>query len=166
LGTGTHEGPEVILRASFAGREHQWLGRIVRTEGEIDARSRMVHVIAQVQDPYGTADSSLSTDGVGSLGERPPLAVGLFVRAEIAGPVAKGVIAIPRSAIRNDQRILVVDRENRLRKRAVEIIRIDRDEVLIRTQLAEGERICTSPLQVAVEGMQVEPVMARVERGS
>jgi len=157
--TNAFEGPEVILRTSFAGREHEWRGTVVRTEGEIDARSRMVHVVAQVEDPYGRASVE------GSI-ERPPLAVGLFVRAKIAGSIAKGVIAIPRSAIRNDQRVLIVDRENRLRERKVEIIRIDQEEVLIRTQLGEGERICTSPLQVAVEGMQVQPVTAQAERGS
>ena len=158
----TTEGPTAILRASFAGLEHEWQGTVVRTEGEIDARSRMVHVVAQVKDPYGRT----STQGSEGSTARPPLAVGLFVRAEIAGSVAKGVIAIHRSAVRNDQRILIVDGENRLRERQVEIIRIDQEEVLIRTQLAEGERICTSPLQVAVEGMQVEPVLAQVERGS
>jgi RND family efflux transporter MFP subunit len=160
--TNAFEGPEVILRTSFAGREHEWRGTVVRTEGEIDARSRMVHVVAQVEDPYGRA----SAQGPEGSIKRPPLAVGLFVRAEIAGSVAKGVIAIPRSAIRNDQRILIVDGENRLRERQVEIIRIDQEEVLIRTQLGEGERICTSPLQVAVEGMQVQPILAQAEPGS
>jgi RND family efflux transporter MFP subunit len=149
----TSAGPEVILRANFAGSEHQWRGRIVRTEGEIDPRSRMVHVVAQVEDPYGSA----RTDS-GEARDRPPLAVGLFVRAEIEGSVARGVIAVPRSAIRNSQRILIVDSDNRLHERPVEVLRIDREEVLVRLELAAGERICTTPMQVVVEGMQVNPV--------
>ena len=68
-------GPEVVLRAEFAGRVHEWLGRIVRTEGEIDPRSRMVHAVARVADPYGRGDDP----------DRPPLAAGLFVEAEIRG---------------------------------------------------------------------------------
>ena len=36
--------------------------------------------------------------------------------------------------------------------------RIEKDDVLIRTKLAPRERICVSPLQVVVEGMQVRPV--------
>ena len=162
-GANTGQGPEVILRASFAGREHEWRGRIVRTEGEIDARSRMVHVVARVEDPYGTGTAENEGDPPG---QRPPLAVGLFVRAEIAGPVVRNVIPLPRSAIRGGERILVVDGENRLRERAVEIIRIEQEEVLIRVELAEGERICTSPLQIAVEGMRVEPVAAKTEQRS
>ena len=33
--------PRVTLRATFAGTAHEWQGRIVRTEGEIDPVSRM-----------------------------------------------------------------------------------------------------------------------------
>jgi hypothetical protein len=113
----------------------------------------MVHVVAQVEDPYGSA----RTDS-GETRNRPPLAVGLFVRAEIEGSVARGVIAVPRSAIRNSQRILIVDSDNRLHERPVEVLRIDREEVLVRLELAAGERICTTPMQVVVEGMQVNPV--------
>ena len=67
------EGASVELRADFAGAEHTWQGRVVRTEGEIDPKTRMVHVIARVDDPYRRS------------GNRPPLAVGLFVEAQILG---------------------------------------------------------------------------------
>ena len=154
-------GPEVILRARFAGAEHQWQGKLVRTEGEIDPRSRMVHVVARVKDPYGLDAREGEADP-----NKPPLAVGLFVRAEIEGSVAEGVITVPRSAIRNDQRVLLVDADNRLRERQVEVLRIDREKVLIRVALSAGERLCTTPMQVVVEGMQVEPVLAETETPS
>lgn len=51
------EGPEVILRAVFAGRPFEWRGRIVRTEAEIDAKSRMMNVVARVDDPYRESDA-------------------------------------------------------------------------------------------------------------
>ena len=51
--SGRIRGPAVTLRAEFAGRIHEWQGRIVRTEGEIDPHTRMVHVVAEVQNPYG-----------------------------------------------------------------------------------------------------------------
>jgi RND family efflux transporter MFP subunit len=159
-GAQTDEGPEVILHTTFAGREHQWFGRIVRSEGEIDPRSRMVHVVARVENPYGAPRARPEDGEAVRTDERPPLAVGLFVQAEIAGPPARDAIAVPRSALRNDQQILVVDTDNRIQRRDVEVIRIDREDVLIRLSLAHGERICISPLQVVIEGMQVEPIMA------
>jgi len=144
------EGPLVRLRARFAGVEREWLGRIVRTEGEIDARSRMVHVVARVEHPY-EIDANSS-------GARAPLAVGLFVQAEIEGSVMEDVLVIPRYAMRDDSHVLVVDTEDRLHTRTVEVLRIDRDEVLISSDLAAGERICISPIQIVVEGMQVKPI--------
>jgi len=145
----TAHQPKVRLRARFAGQEHEWSG-VVRTEGEIDARSRMVHVVARVDDPYGMKHDR---DG------KPPLAVGLFVRAEIEGPLAEDVIVIPRYALRDERHILIVDADDRLHTREVEVLRIDGDDVLIQGALAPGERICVSPLQVVVEGMRVRPML-------
>ena len=154
-------GPEVRLTARFAGSDRTWIGRIVRTEGEIDARTRMVHVVARVEDPYGTQTNE--TTGSTEISSRVPLAVGLFVKAEIDGPIAEGVLVVPRSAIRNDDRILVVDRQDRLYSRAAEVLRIDRDDVLLRVELSPGDRICVSALQVVVDGMQVRPISVSAE---
>lgn len=142
------EPADVRLSATFAGQRAEWQGQLVRTEGEIDQRSRMVHVVARVEDPYNT------TSGV----PRVPLAVGLFVNAEIEGPAVDDAIVVPRYAMRNDSRILIVDEQDRLHSRDVEILRIDRDEVIIKGPLPPGERICVSSLQVVVEGMQVRTV--------
>jgi RND family efflux transporter MFP subunit len=138
----------VRLSAIFAGRRTEWQGRVVRTEGEIDPRSRMVNVVARVEDPYH----------IDAQAPEVPLAVGLYVQAEIEGPQVENAIVVPRYAMQNDSRILVVDQENRLRSREVEILRIDRDDVLIQGPLPAGERICVSPLQVVIEGMQVRTV--------
>lgn len=185
-------GPEVRLHATFAGQEQTWTGHIVRTEGEIDAQSRMVHVIARVEDPYGTraaqARAAVAAEALGTgetdshaaaeAGARPPepgagapdeivaapggssfpLAVGLFVRAEIDGRLAEDVLVVPRSAMRDDDRLLLVDQDDRLRLRAVDVLRIDRDEVLLRSDLSPGDRVVVSPMQVVVEGMRVQPI--------
>ena len=47
--------PEVLLSADFAGQHYKWGGTIVRTEAEIDARSRMVNAVARVR----TADNAV-----------------------------------------------------------------------------------------------------------
>jgi len=142
------EGPVVLLRATFAGRRHEWTGRIVRSEGEIDSKSRMVNVVARVDDPYQSNEAN----------DRPPLAVGLFVEAEIVGSEVSDVIVVPRYAMRGDSRILIVNAKNELRSKPVEVLRIDRDDVLVQGPLAEGDRICISPIQVVVEGMIVNSV--------
>ncbi len=144
-------GPDVELGAHFAGSRHTWKGRIVRTEGEIDARSRMVHVVARIDDPYGRG-------GEGDAGDsRPPLAVGLFVDAEIFGREVDDVVVLPRSAMRGENQVLVVDAEDRLRYRDAEVLRTGRDTVVIRSGLNAGERVVVSTLATAIEGMLVRP---------
>ncbi len=145
------EDPAVILEAEFAGALHEWEGRIVRTEGEIDPKSRMVHVVARVADPYGRSSDVA----------RPPLAVGLFVDAEIMGRVVDDAYVVPRAALRawegsDIDQVLVVDAESRLRFRAVEILRTERDRVIIGAGLEPGERVCISPIRAVTDGMFVE----------
>jgi multidrug efflux system membrane fusion protein len=150
--TSRGRGPEVTLRADFAGQTFSWKGRIVRTEGEIDPRSRMVHAVARVSNPYSRSAHP----------ERPPLAAGMYVEAEIAGRSVEGVALIPRSAVRADDVVLVVDDEERLRFRPVEILRATSQHAIISSGLADGERICISNLAAVTDGMRVRIAPAEV----
>jgi len=138
-------GPEVTLRADFAGRTFFWKGRIVRTEGEIDPRSRMVHAVARVRNPYSR----------GSNPDRPPLAAGMYVEAEIAGRSVKSVALIPRSALRSGDIVLILDDEQLLRFRPVEILRSTSEHAIVSSGLANGERLCISNLAAVTDGMRV-----------
>ena len=140
--------PRVVLSAEFAGRSFRWEGRIVRTEGELDPRTRMIHAVARVEDPYGRGDDP----------DRPPLAVGLFVEAEIVGRRVENVVVLPRAALRGEQQVAVVSDRGRLRMRNVDVLRRERDRVLIRGGLEAGEQVCTSPLPIRVEEMAVRVV--------
>ena len=60
--------------------------------------------------------------------------------------------------IRNNNQVLVVDAENKMFYRDVEIFRLEEERVLIRAGLLPGEFICTSPIQAVVDGMSVLPV--------
>jgi RND family efflux transporter MFP subunit len=146
-------GPAVQLRAEFAGEQRTWTGHIVRTEGEIDAKTRMVHLVARVEDPYGKNGTRGSA----------PLAVGLFVEAEIQGRWAKGVFVLPRMALRTDSGedlVYVVDAGDRLRFKAVEVLRAERNDVVIGSGLERGDRVCVSPMAAAVNGMAVRTIRA------
>ncbi|MEZ5550976.1 MAG: efflux RND transporter periplasmic adaptor subunit [Pseudomonadales bacterium] len=134
--------PRVVLSAEYAGQELQWTGRIVRTEAQIDTASRMVQVVARVTNDQQTV----------------PLSVGLFVNAEIEGLLADNIVVLPRNVMRNGDRVLVVDEENRLRYRDVDTLRLYRDEVLIQGGLNRGDRVCLSPIQTVIDGMPVEPL--------
>ena len=140
--------PDVLLSADFAGRHYKWRGTIVRTEAEIDTRSRMVNAVARVR----TTDDALNNP------EHVPPPVGLFVEAEIQGRSADNVVVVPRSAIRSGNQVLIVDEDDRLRFRTVSIARIYGDDAYIDGGLEKGERVCLSVLQAVIDGMRVEVV--------
>ena len=137
--------PSVVLRAELAGIEHMWRGRVVRTDGMIDPRTRMVHVIARVEDPYALRDGAAAA----------PLAVGLFVKAEIEGRVAPDAIVLPRAVLYDEGSLLVLDGEDRLQKREVGVLRVEGDEVVVNAGLTSGERVCLTSVPLFVDGMQV-----------
>ncbi len=138
-------GLTVTLSSEFGGKLHSWQGKLVRTEGEIDRRSRMVHAIAQVADPYRVESGT----------DRPPLAIGMFVEAEIHGRPVQGVFLLPRGALRGKDQVLIVDSENRLRFRSVQVLRTTRDLAVIGDGLTAGDQVCISPLQIVTDGMKV-----------
>ena len=149
--------PEVTLTGFYGGEEHHWQGKLVRTEATIDPNSNTVQTIIRVQQPV-TDGTKLS----GLLPQQIPLPIGLFVQANILGKKAEDMIALPRSVIRNNNQVLVVDAENKMYFRDVEIFRLEEDRVLISGGLLVGEYICTSPIQAVVNGMSVQPVIENI----
>jgi multidrug efflux system membrane fusion protein len=145
--------PEVVLSADYGGKRFSWKGRIVRTEGELDPRTRMIHAVARVEDPYGRGDDPT----------RPPFAVGLFVEAEIEGRLVDDIYTLPRAALRGNNRVVVVDGESRARLRPITLLQQLPDRVLVASGLEPGDRVVTSPLALTIDGMpvEVEPERAR-----
>ena len=136
--------PPVTVAADFGDARLLWEGELVRLEAEFDERSRML---------YGVARLPMDVNGEDAL----PVPVGMFVQAEIQGRRVENIIRLPRSAMRDNNQVLVVDEDNRLNFRHVSLLRLEHDDMLIDDGLAEGELVCISPLQTVVEGMRVNP---------
>lgn len=137
-------GPRATVRGRFAGTTHEWQGTVQRTEGEIDPRSRMVHVVVRVPDPYGQAAAERGV----------PLAVGMFVDVSIEGRSVDAATILPRSALLPDGRIGVV-RDGKLQLREVEVLRATRDRVVLGAGVQEGGQVLLTRLSVLVDGMSV-----------
>lgn len=146
------QAPNVSLLGYYGGEAHNWKGQLVRTEAVIDANSNTVQTIIRVDQPK-------SADTNNTISSQIPLPIGLFVQADIAGKRVDNLIVLPRSVIRNNNQVLVVDSENKMYYREVEIFRLEESRVLISSGLLPGEFICTSPIQAVVEGMSVQPII-------
>lgn len=145
------QAPQVELTGSYGGKQYTWEGKLLRTEATIDPNSNTVQSIIRIEQP--SADLG---------GESIPLPIGLFVEARIAGKLVEDIISLPRSVIRNNSQVLVVDAENKMYYRDVDIYRLEQDRVLISGGLLPGEKICTSPIQAVVDGMSVRPVLEMI----
>ncbi len=148
--TDNGDGPMVEFTTSMGRSEHKWTGKIVRTNASVDQQTRLIYAIAEVQDPYGKG----ADFGV-------PFAVGMFVQANIAGIESKQALVIPRDALRNADKVYVVDQENKLDIRSVEVISTSTDRVLISAGVEVGEKVAISTLPNAAQGMLVEPVQKK-----
>ena len=141
------DAPLVNFSAMLGSREYQWQGRIVRIDASIDQDTRLIYATAEVQDPYGLAAS-----------EGMPMAVGMFVNAEIAGVSQQYAYVMPRLALRNKDKVYVINDDNELEIRTVEVLSTSEDRVLVTSGVDTGDRVVTSPVPNAVDGMAVEPI--------
>ncbi|MBZ0267084.1 efflux RND transporter periplasmic adaptor subunit, partial [bacterium] len=125
----------------------QWEGRVVRAEGAIDPVTRMLHVIARIDDPFAREDPS-----------RAAVPAGLYVQARIEGRELPAAFVVPRESLRDDHTILVVV-DGKLRERTVKVERVLGDEAIVTDGLADGDLVCISNPRIVADGMVV-----RVER--
>lgn len=153
--TQSRIGPQVNFRGLVAGTEHTWSGQVVRASSEIDAQTRMTTLHVRIDDRMSRGE-----------GASMPLPMGTFLDAAIAGRMATGVAVLPRAALREGERVLVVDADSRLRFRAVEVLRLQDDEALIKGGLAAGETVCISAFEAPVDGMLVRTVPSTPETGA
>lgn len=154
---GPEGGPEATITDEAAwGEGVTRTGRVVRVLPEIDAQSRMARVLVEVADPLGIGDAS---------GGTPALLVGSYVRARMQGPVIEGVVRLPRSVVRDGDIVRVMNDRDELELRRVGVVFKEPDHVLVGEGLAEGERVVTTNLTTAVEGMALR-VAGQAPRGT
>lgn len=146
-GTEDSVGPKVRLTASTGRGSETWDARIVRSEGVVDPESRMIYLVARIEDPYRLRQA----EGANSR----PLEIGTFVTAEISGRELSNVFPMPRAALTSDDDVLLVEEESRLRIRPVKIVWADRDVAYVRGSLTSPVRVVTSALEAPVDGMSV-----------
>ena len=138
------EGPPVVLTAEFGSKDFTWSGRLVRSEGAADARSRLLYVVAQVDEPYRRDPAHP---------DRPPLKVGMFAEAAITGRTLEGVYRLPRTALVDNGTVLLANADDQLERRPVTVAWLDREHAVITGGLNPGDRVVVTPLQYVIEGM-------------
>src|SRR5690606_27206652 len=86
-------------------------------------------------------------------GKRP--VSGMFCRVEIPGDVLQGVFTLPRSSLRANSMVYVVDGDV-LAYRSVTVVRDVDAEMIVRGDLQDGDQVITSKLSAPLEGIAVK----------
>ena len=130
----------VSLTAQVAGKQVTWQGKIVRSEGVIDQRSRMTYLVAQINQPY--SDST------------KPLRFGAYLNASIEGTLIADAAQVPQHLIRNNK-LAVLNDDLKLSFKTVNVIRESNGMAIIDQGLNNGSKLITSALEYPTEGMQL-----------
>lgn len=138
------EGPSIDLYTDTGGEVSHWIAKLHRTEGVFDERSRVLHAVARIEDPYGLRDNT-----------RQPLRIGTFVSASIEGREIGAIVSLPRYVLRAGNFVWVVDENDRLRNRHVKILRTGGDTIYVSDGLEEGELVSLTTLDSSFASSEV-----------
>ncbi|MGF1757147.1 HlyD family efflux transporter periplasmic adaptor subunit [Photobacterium sagamiensis] len=123
----------------------QWRAEVVSIREQLNPQSRTIGIVVRIDHPY---------QGV-IPGKRPPLLDGMHVEVELKG-ASVNVIALPIKALQQDQ-IYLADNDLNLKKINVKpLLMMDSIALFDRELVAAGNKIITSDLVPAIEGMPIK----------
>lgn len=136
---------DVYLDTGDGKRAHR-PGHVIRLLGEMERTGRLARVLIRIEDPLGLKAGGPTT----------PFLLGSYVQIKIDAGRLDGVLAINRAALRDGNRVWVVDEQSELQIKDVEVVRQENETVFIKNAIAEGEALIVSPLKLALPGMKVK----------
>ena len=143
----TFSEAKVTLNSTLIG-EQRWQGRIVRTEGAIDAISQQLYIIAQIDNSYEVNNAQTS-----------PVKIGQYVTADITGKVIENALVIPNSAIYQGSYVYIVEDSAKgsvLKRREVTIRWQNKQDAIISAGLVLGQQLVLTPLGQVSSGTHVK----------
>ncbi len=144
--TASTPGPAVTFSGSVGGEVREWSGRVTRTSAAVNPSTRLINVIAQLEDPYGAG----ADDGA-------PMAPGLFVTAQIIGTNVDGLLLAPRAALRSGNKIFLCDPDaGELRIHEIDVVFSSPEGAWFNSgDIQVGDLAVISPLQAPFDGMSI-----------
>ncbi len=146
--------PEVVLDM---GNDNyaRWDAEFVRFSDAVDSETRTMGVVVAVDKPL-----SKTIPGI-----RPPLSKGMFVEILISGHTQENTIAIPSSAIRNNN-IYVLSSDNRLEIREIQTRYDQQGKSIVSSGLQAGEQLVLSDIIPAVQGMLLKAKIQKPKKSN
>jgi RND family efflux transporter MFP subunit len=118
-------------------------GNVIRLLGQLEEQARRAQLLVSVKDPLCLQDNF----------SLPKLLIGSYVRVHIEGIQLPKVFRIKREYLRDGNSVFIMNAEDKLDIRLVEIIFRGDDVVYVKNGIQEGERLIITDLSAPVEGM-------------
>lgn len=118
-------------------------GTIIRDLGLIDSATRMNNLVVRITDPYSMKS------------QQPKLMFGHYVNVTFAGQELNQVYRLPQDLVTN-KTVWIVDDENKLDKKQVEVIREEGEYFLLGNGLNESDQIVLTMPEYPQVGMEVK----------
>lgn len=130
--------------SSDSDKSAKWQGKLIRTEGVLDERTKVLYGVIEVKDPYGL-DS-----------EKPkPLRLGMYVNVSIASQSFDAVIEVPRKSIRKGDKVWLIDQDNKMQLVDVNYLPVRHDNLFIVSGVNNGDRVLVGGVADPQEGKLV-----------
>ncbi|MFC7336550.1 efflux RND transporter periplasmic adaptor subunit [Haloferula chungangensis] len=130
--------------ASSSGDDTSHDGKVVRLLGDLEEGGRLARVLVEVATPLDNNKAQ-------------PLLLGSYVRVDIDAGNIDNALEIPRYALREGDRLWIVDSNNQLVVREPKILWRNEDTVLTSDVLEDGESLIVSDLLSPLPGMDLAP---------
>lgn len=145
--TGEGEiGSEVRVFPSSASNGDFRVGHVVRLLPDLEDGGRLAKLLIEVTDPMALLPENT---------EQPRLLLGAWARVEIQGTELESTIPLDRSLVRGGNSAWVLNSENTLEIRPLDIVFRGRDQVFVSGGVEPGENVISSALSAPVPGMQL-----------
>ena len=146
---GTADGGlSTTLTATLGGAVHRWQGTLTGLDAAIDPATRTVYGTVIIEDPYGETSSMADM----------PLAVGLYVDAEVEGRLMVDAVQIPSAGLRAGDKIFVLTGEGLLDIRQADVVHRSRSNALLSAGVEPGEQVIVSAIRNPVRGMRLQTI--------
>ncbi|GLT18314.1 membrane protein [Vibrio zhanjiangensis] len=118
-------------------------GNIERDLGVIDSATRMTSLVVKVNDPYALVSNEA------------PLKFGSYVEVQFVGKRLKHIYRLPQELVNNRQ-VWVVNENDELEPRIVNVLRAEKEFMLINEGLKDNDRLVLTVPEYPQQGTRVQ----------
>ncbi|MBE4608294.1 efflux RND transporter periplasmic adaptor subunit [Vibrio navarrensis] len=125
-------------------------GKVVRDQGLIDSATRMTNVVVRISDPYGINS------------KQPAIKFGSYVEVNFAGKELKHIYRLPQELV-NNRTVWVVNENNELQPRTVNVLRAEGEFMLIAEGIEQSDQLVLTVPEYPQKGMTVKLLPAEAD---